>query len=128
MPRETLALLRDLPVPVQCIQGNGEVAVLAVRAGSAPGPLPEPALQAIRWTAEQLTLEDERWLASWPKTLRLEIPGGGEVLFCHATPRSDTECFTRQTPEDRLLPIFGEPVEELQAHLLRIDEVAVPHV
>jgi diadenosine tetraphosphatase ApaH/serine/threonine PP2A family protein phosphatase len=29
------------------------------------------------------------------------------VLFCHATPRSDTEVFTRLTPEDRLLLIFA---------------------
>jgi predicted phosphodiesterase len=28
------------------------------------------------------------------------------VFFCHATPRNDTECFTRLTPEDRLAPIF----------------------
>jgi diadenosine tetraphosphatase ApaH/serine/threonine PP2A family protein phosphatase len=40
------------------------------------------------------------------KTLRLEIPGLGEVLFCHATPRNENECFTRLTPEDRLVPIF----------------------
>jgi predicted phosphodiesterase len=31
----------------------------------------------------------------------------GEVLFCHATPRNDTEMFTRLTPEDRLLPVFA---------------------
>ncbi len=31
-------------------------------------------------------------------------PALGDVLFCHATPRSDTEIFTRLTPEDRLLP------------------------
>jgi predicted phosphodiesterase len=29
------------------------------------------------------------------------------VLFCHATPRNDTEVFTRLTPEDRLLPVFA---------------------
>ena len=39
--------------------------------------------------------------------MRVEIGGVGEVLFCHATPRSDTEIFTRLTPEDRLLPIFA---------------------
>lgn len=33
--------------------------------------------------------------------------GLGEVLFCHATPRNDTDIFTRLTPEDRLLPIFA---------------------
>ena len=29
------------------------------------------------------------------------------MLFCHATPRNDTELFTRLTPEDRLLPVFA---------------------
>jgi diadenosine tetraphosphatase ApaH/serine/threonine PP2A family protein phosphatase len=28
------------------------------------------------------------------------------VLFCHATPRSDDEIFTRLTAENRLVPIF----------------------
>jgi predicted phosphodiesterase len=28
------------------------------------------------------------------------------VLFCHGTPRSETEVFTRLTSEDRLRPIF----------------------
>src|SRR4051794_22426905 len=74
MPRETLARLLDLEVPVQFIQGNGEVAVLAQRAGTALGNLPEQAREAIRWTAEQLDPEDEQLLASWPKTLRREIP------------------------------------------------------
>jgi putative phosphoesterase len=106
MPRETLACLLDLKIPVRFIQGNGEVAVLARRAGTDLGKLPEQAREAIRWTAEQLDPADERWLASWPKTLRIEIRGLGEVLFCHATPRNENECFTRLTPEDRLLPVF----------------------
>jgi len=29
-------------------------------------------------------------------------------LFCHATPRNENECFTRLTPEARLLPIFDD--------------------
>ena len=60
----------------------------------------------MRWVAQQLTPEHERLLAGWPKTLRVEVDGLGEVLFCHATPRNDTEVFTRLTPEDRLLPVF----------------------
>ena len=28
------------------------------------------------------------------------------MVFCHGTPRSDTEIFTRLTSEERLLPIF----------------------
>ena len=45
-------------------------------------------------------------LARWPKTLQLEVDRLGQVLFCHSTPRSETEGFTRLTAEDRLLPIF----------------------
>jgi predicted phosphodiesterase len=106
MPRETLARLLDLDLPVHFILGNGEVAVLAQLAGADPGPLSEQAREAVRWTAQQLTPEYGRLLASWPKTLRLEMGGLGTVLFCHATPRNENEIFTRLTPEDRLLPIF----------------------
>jgi diadenosine tetraphosphatase ApaH/serine/threonine PP2A family protein phosphatase len=105
MPRETLAFLLDLDIPVRFLRGNGEAAVLAERAGADPG-IPEQAREAVRWVAEQLGPGDEEFLRSWPATLRLEIAGIGEVLFCHATPRSDKENFTRLTPEDRLLPIF----------------------
>ncbi|HEY7214852.1 MAG TPA: metallophosphoesterase family protein [Thermoanaerobaculia bacterium] len=105
MPQECFERLRGLDVPVRFIHGNCEVAVLAERAGANPR-VPEQVRETIRWTARQLSAQDERWIAGWPKTLRLEIDGLGEVLFCHATPRDENECFTRLTPEDRLLPIF----------------------
>lgn len=107
MPRETLACLLDLEIPTQFIQGNGDRVVLERMAGSDLDTVPEQAREAIRWVARQLDREHERLLASWPKTLRVEIPGLGEALFCHATPRNDTEMFTRLTPEDRLLAVFG---------------------
>jgi len=117
MPRETLGRLLDLDLPVRFIHGNCELSVLAQMAAMESGvvtywgtssgkPLPEPDREIMRWTAEQLRPEYERVLSSWPKTLRLEIPGLGQVLFCHGTPRSETEIFTRLTAEDRLLPLF----------------------
>lgn len=106
MPGETLACLLDLDLPVQFIQGNGDREVLAWRRGTETGAVPEQFREAMRWVVQQLRPEHERWLASWPETLRVEVPGLGEVLFCHATPRSDTEIFTRLTSEDRLAPIF----------------------
>jgi predicted phosphodiesterase len=106
MPRETLALLLGLDIPVQFIQGNGEREVLVQRAGTDTGNVPERFREAMRWVAQELDPEHERLLAGWPETLRVEIRGLGEVLFCHATPRNDTEIFTRLTPEDRLLPVF----------------------
>jgi predicted phosphodiesterase len=107
MPRETLTHLLGLDIPVRFVYGNGEVAVLETMAGKNPSAVPEQYRPIICWTAQQLDGEHERWLRGWPKTLRIEIPGLGEVLFCHATPRNENECFTRLTPEDRLLPIFN---------------------
>jgi predicted phosphodiesterase len=125
MPRETLRCLLNLDLPAQFIHGNCELAVLAQMAATESGsvtywgttsgePLPEPLREVNRWTADQLKPEYETLLASWPKTLQLEIPGLGEVLFCHSTPRSETEIFTRLTAKDRLLPLF----EGLQASVV----------
>jgi predicted phosphodiesterase len=107
LPRETLAALFDLPIPTQFLLGNGEVAVLEVLAGREPVAVSELHRPVIRWTARQLPPSHQTMLATWPKTLRLDIPGLGPVLFCHATPRSENEIFTRTTPEERLLPVFA---------------------
>jgi len=106
MPGETLTYLRDLELPIKLIQGNGDREVLAQRAGLETSAIPESYREVMRWVAQELQDEQEQWIASWPETIRFAIPGLGEVLFCHATPRNDTEIFTRLTPEDRLFPIF----------------------
>jgi putative phosphoesterase len=106
MPRETLELLRDLDPPAHFIYGNGEVAVLQQMAGKEPSAVPQAFRPVIRWTAEQLHPEHQKWLSTWPTTLTLEIAGLGSVLFCHATPQNENDIFTRLTPDDRLLPLF----------------------
>jgi putative phosphoesterase len=107
MPRESLACLRELDIPAQLIQGNGDRAVLEALAGQELGGLPAAVQEVVRWVARQLGPEDERWMRAWPKTAQVGVPGIGQVLFCHATPRNDTEIFTRLTPAERLLPIFA---------------------
>ena|SRR5882724_739207 len=117
MPRETLGRVLDLGLPTHFVHGNGELAILAQMDGARTGSVsywgttsgarpPESIVAIYRWTAAQLEPEFEPVLARWPKTLRLEIDGLGRVLFCHSTPRSETEVFTRLTSQDRLLPIF----------------------
>jgi predicted phosphodiesterase len=117
MPGETIRCLLDLLT--HFIRGNGELAILAQMAGARTGSVtywgttsgarpPESVVEIYRWTAAQLQPEFEAVLARWPKTLQLEIDGLGQVLFCHSTPRSETEVFTRLTTEDRLLEIFEE--------------------
>lgn len=106
MCREALGRLVGLKIPSQFIQGNCEVAMLAVVAGRDPEPMPESAREAMRWAAQQFGSEEHQLMGSWPKTVRLEIPGLGEVLFCHGTPRNENEIFTRETAEERLAPVF----------------------
>ena len=109
MPRETIACLLALDIPVHFIQGNGDREVLAQMEGTETDwyrTAPEQWREPVRWTAQQLHPEHERLLAGWPKTLAVEIRGLGEVLFCHATPRNDTEIFTRLTSKGRLAPVF----------------------
>jgi predicted phosphodiesterase len=117
MPRETLTRLRDLDLPIHFIYGNGDRDVLAAMRGEEPVRVPLQFRDTIRWNAQQLGAEHEVLLARWPATLRLHIDGIGEVLFCHATPRSDVEIFTRLTPDDRLLPVFqGSPATVVCGH------------
>jgi predicted phosphodiesterase len=117
MPRESLQRLLDLDLPVRFIHGNGERSVLAQMGGiegrevtywgTVSGrALPEPDRANMRWSAEQLHPEYQPVLARWPMTLRFPIEGLGDVLFCHGTPRSETEVITRLTAEGRLLPLF----------------------
>ena len=87
MPRETLTCLLDLDIPVQFIRGNGDRVVLAQMGGMESGEVPEPFREVVRWVAQQLHREHESLLSSWPLTLHVEIPGLGDVLFCHATPQ-----------------------------------------
>lgn len=106
MPRETMERLLSLEIPVQFIRGNGERAVLAAMSGAEIDPMPEQAREAVQWVARELGPAYEKLLASWPETVRLPVKRSGEVLFCHATPRNDTEVFTRLTAEERLVPVF----------------------
>jgi predicted phosphodiesterase len=117
MPGETLALLSSLQVPVRSIHGNGELAVLAHIDAADPSsvtywgttsgnPPPESVKETFRWTAARIQSVCGP-LRRWPRTYRRTINGLGDVVFCHATPHSETDCFTRLTREDALAPVFA---------------------
>ena len=106
MPRETIATLREVRRPVRFIRGNGDRAVLDVLRGLEPTSVPAAHRHLITWNAGQLSGDDKDMLASWPATTEIDVAGIGRTLFCHATPRSDTDIFTRETPPDRLTAHF----------------------
>jgi putative phosphoesterase len=106
MPRECLDLLAALGIRTTYITGNGDRETLAARHGEMSATIPAYFRDAMTWNARQLTDDDARAIAAWPATSSIHVERMGSVLFCHATPRNDTEIFTSDTSEAKLLPIF----------------------
>lgn len=109
MPAETLTRLTTLDVPVHFIRGNGDRVVSMQLAGDdISSEVPDQFRAVIEWTARRLSTEHQQVLLTWPATYQLELAGLGPVLFCHATPRNDIECFTRVTPNEKLTAVFRD--------------------
>jgi predicted phosphodiesterase len=91
-PAETLARLRSLDGDVRFIRGNADRELAKRTEGRAPPHL-------LEFVRERLSADDLAFLGSLPLTETIDVDGLGEVLFCHATPRTDEEIFTRISPE-----------------------------
>lgn len=104
-PAEVVTRIRGLDRDVHVIRGNADREVGA-RANEADGLEPWVA-EVNAWCAEQIGDDGREFLASLPETLVLPIEGIGEVLFCHATPRSDEEILTAITPEDEVASVLA---------------------
>jgi predicted phosphodiesterase len=113
MARETLERLLALDTPTRFLYGNGEAAALMVLRGEEPITVPEAFRDIVRWTATQLDPPQAAAIASWPATIGLDVDGIGSVLFCHATPRSDTEIFTRLTPDADIRVAFEDVAADI---------------
>jgi putative phosphoesterase len=106
MPRETLDRLRALGPRVRYVRGNCDRLVVDAFDGRLGTSLPAAIREPIEWTASQLGRAGRDFLAAFPETLAIGVAGVGEVLFCHATPRSDEEVFTALTPAERVRPML----------------------
>ena len=104
MPREAIARLQSLDVPTRFLRGNGDRETLE-ESPDRPSRIPESGRRQLRWCREQLDEAELAAVAAWPPDVRLDVPGLGSVLFCHATPRSDEEVVTHLMPEPLLRPI-----------------------
>ena len=108
MPRQTLERLVQLGNRMQALRGNADREVVAAFDGLTFAPkLPAEVRELIRWNAQQLTLPQRDFLAQLPEQITLHVADLGDVLFCHATPRSDEEIFTPITPQERLTVLFA---------------------
>jgi len=107
MPAQTLERLRQLGEKVICIRGNADREVVAAFDGRlSNSKMSEEARQVTNWVAQQLERSQRDFLFQLPEQITLQVEGLGDILFCHATPRSDEEIFTSITPLERLQSIF----------------------
>ena len=113
MPNECLDILLKVKIPVSFIKGNCETSVLNIINNKPVNNLSKNILDNIKWTAKKLSQKHIKFLASWPKIITLKVNGLGNILFCHATPKSETENFTRLTPMNKLSTIFNGIKEQV---------------
>jgi len=101
------------PLPAQTLD---EVAALGTRARFVLGNSDREVVDAFdrrhadRWaafTAGQISRVQRDFLASFASTIELDVDGLGSTLFCHGSPRSDTENITLITSDDRLREVLG---------------------
>jgi predicted phosphodiesterase len=83
MPVPVLETLVARGEQVVWVRGNADRELVDV-----PAEPPDP---VVPWAAAQLTPELRDRLAGLPLTVTLDVDGLGPTLFCHATPRTDTE-------------------------------------
>jgi predicted phosphodiesterase len=91
------------------VRGNGDrEAVEAFDAGLTDlSEVEDPAARAAIYMASQISRSQRDFLAGFAPTVRLVLDDLGPILFCHGSPRSDTEIITRITPDERLQEILS---------------------
>lgn len=101
------------PMPGECLDLLLEREVLFIR-GNADRDAVSGDDEIDRYCSARLGDTRKALVADWPLTIELDLPGPGRVLFCHATPRSDDEIVTRDTPDEAV----AEALAEVEADLV----------
>jgi putative phosphoesterase len=105
-PREVMDAVMTLDGDIRFIRGNCDRLVVDAYDGRDLSKVPPQIRRAIEWTAGQIDDEHRDFLEALPLTTTLDVESMGNVLFCHATPRSDEELFTVRTPVERMRPML----------------------
>ncbi len=109
LPRETIDRLMALSGRARYVRGNADREVVDAydRAAIDINAVDDPARRAAAFAASRIARPHRDFLAGFAPNVTLEVDGLGPTLFCHGSPRSDTEIITRITPEDRLREVLG---------------------
>lgn len=109
-PAEVLELLDSLGERLFMLRGNADRELVGLARGESIDNPDEITV----WAAQQLNHQQVELLAGLPEQLVLEIQGFGQVLFCHATPRSDEEVVLVDSRLERWAEVFADLPEEIQ--------------
>lgn len=113
MPGEVLDRLAALGPRALYLRGNCDRLMVDACDGRPIASVPAAVRDNVVWAAAQLDRQQRDFLAALPMTITVDVDSLGAVLFCHATPRSDDEIFTRRTPDDRLRPMLSTTHEAI---------------
>jgi len=116
MPAEVLDRLAELGEVVRFVRGNADREVVSaydMGPREIEARIDNPAVRISGWVAARLEERQRELLASFSEWVVVDVEGIGEVLFCHATPRSDEEIITMLTPDDRLEEILLDIEQKL---------------
>jgi putative phosphoesterase len=94
-PSECLERAESLGDRAVFVRGNCERLVLD---GASPGHA---------WARDQLSIAARARIEAWPMIATLDVDGLGPTLFCHATPRSDEENLTPESPDGAWAEAFA---------------------
>jgi predicted phosphodiesterase len=111
----------NLPALDAVLAEMPEVEAIVVGGDVLPGPLARetldrlaslPNVRYVMGNGDREAIEEFPEVADWPDTVTLDVDGLGPVLFCHGSPRSDTEMITILTGEERLAPMLEGVAEQ----------------
>jgi len=115
LPCETIDQLMALGGRARFVRGNADREIVDAydRGRTDVDAVEDPAERNAVFAAAQISRQQRDFLAGFAPTVGLDVDGLGPVLFCHGSPRSDTEIITRVTPESRLSDILAGVEEQV---------------
>jgi putative phosphoesterase len=99
LPKETYELGRSLNA--RFVRGNADRAVLENLSET----------EREQWMQAHHSDEMREFLGTFEEQVVVDVDGLGPVRFCHGSPRTDEECVTPETPEERVRE-FSAGVDE----------------
>ena len=109
LPRETLEQLMALGRRARFVRGNADREVVDAYDHERvdPDAQEDPSRRAAAFAAACIPHAQRDFLAGFAQTVGLDVEGLGPTIFCHGSPRSDSEIITSVTSDERLREILS---------------------